>query len=82
MTHLKDNYNNENAVKVEYLGEGEVIAPQGEKGFHETFIIAKPTLEKDGKEKHIRIVVSGIIMENSTKTNKAVSAYLDVLLKP
>ena len=59
-----------------------MIVPLGEKGFHETFIPVKPTLENDGKAKLIRIVISGIIVEKGASTNKALSAYLDLTIKP
>lgn len=68
--------------KVGYQGEEEVTAPQGEKGLHDTFLVVKPVLDKDGQEKHIRIVVTGIVVEKGVDTDKAVSAYLDLTLKP
>ncbi len=68
--------------RVDYGGKEIILLPQGEKGFHEDYLLISPIIENQQIDETIRIVVTGYIVKDGNDTNEAVSAYIDLTLKP
>jgi hypothetical protein len=65
-----------------YHGTGAITVPVSDIGIHDQDIFVKPIIENDGSAKRIRVVVTGIVVENDVETDRAVSAYMDLTLQP
>lgn len=67
---------------INYYGNGIILAPRNEEGFHTSSAVFMPMIEKDNKKTNIRVVVAGYLENGSIITDEIVCSYLDLKISP